>query len=50
MLLVIALIILALWILGLAVHIGGYFINVLLVIGVIVLVYHLMFNKSINKN
>jgi hypothetical protein len=40
MLLTIGLIILALWLLGFAVHIGGALINILLVIGIIVLIMH----------
>lgn len=46
MLVLIAVIILALWLLGLLAHIGGAFVNILLVIGIIVLVYHLMANRK----
>ncbi|HET6924786.1 MAG TPA: lmo0937 family membrane protein [Candidatus Saccharimonadales bacterium] len=42
MLLTIALIILALWILGFAIHIGGALIHLLLIIGVILLIAHLL--------
>jgi hypothetical protein len=40
MLLTIAIIILILWALGFAIHIGGGLIHLLLVIGVIVLIWH----------
>lgn len=42
MILTIALIILALWLLGFLVHIGGGLIHILLVIGVIMLIVHLL--------
>jgi len=42
MLLTIAFIILALWILGIIIHIGGAFIHLLLVVGLILLVVHLL--------
>ena len=42
MLLTIALIILALWLLGFVVHVGGGLIHILLVIGVIMLIIHLV--------
>ncbi|HVI60680.1 MAG TPA: lmo0937 family membrane protein [Candidatus Saccharimonadales bacterium] len=42
MLVTIALIILALWLLGFVVHIGGGLIHLLLVVGVIMLIIHLL--------
>lgn len=42
MLLTIGLIILALWLLGFAVHVGGALIHLLLIVGLIVLVMHFM--------
>ena len=42
MLLTIALIIIALWILGFAIHIGGGLIHLLLIIGLIMLIAHFL--------
>ncbi len=48
MILTIAVIILALWLLGFAVHIAGAFIHLLLVIGVIMLIVHFVGRHSNN--
>ena len=50
MLLTIGLIILALWILGFAIHIGGGLIHLLLVIGLIVLIAHFFRNRGARTN
>jgi hypothetical protein len=48
MLLTIALVILALWVLGLIIHIGGGLIHLLLIIGVIMLIVHLVSGRPTN--
>jgi hypothetical protein len=46
MLWTIIVILLVLWLLGLLVHIGGFFIHILLVIAVIVIIYNLLTGRS----
>jgi Family of unknown function (DUF5670) len=46
MLWTIVVILLVLWLLGLLVHIGGFFIHLLLVIAVIVILYNLLAGRS----
>lgn len=50
MLLTIGLIILALWLLGFAVHIGGGLIHLLLIIGLIVLIVHFIRGRGARTN
>jgi hypothetical protein len=49
MLLTIGIIILLLWLLGFAVHIGGGLIHLLLIIGVIVLIAHFVRGRGANS-
>lgn len=50
MLLTIALIILVLWLLGFAIHIGGGLIHILLIIGLIMLVLHFVRGRGSRTN
>jgi len=50
MLLTIGLIILVLWLLGFAIHIGGGLIHILLVIGLIVLIMHFVRGRGTPTN
>lgn len=45
MLLVVALVLVALWLLGLFAHVGGGLINLLIVIALVVFIVHMMTNR-----